>query len=109
METFTAEDFLHPANFITALDTMPVANSTDVGGLASSMLDVTIAINDVWSGVQKDGGHVSSYERIGYHANTAARWNNFLESTATITIYRLEVSKIVCYRVSTCRTFITRI
>ena len=30
----------------------------------------TIAINNVWGGRRKDGGHVASYEKIGYHAGS---------------------------------------
>lgn len=31
---------------------------------------ITIALNDTWGGTTRDGGHTTSYEKIGYHAGS---------------------------------------
>jgi len=36
----------------------------------------------------KDGSSMTSYEKIGYHANTAGLLQGFLESGVVIKVYR---------------------
>ena len=31
---------------------------------------VSIAVNNVWGGLTKSGGHVASYEKLGYHTGS---------------------------------------
>jgi len=37
---------------------------------ADEMVYLAIAANNVWSGQASNGGYVSSYEKIGYHAGS---------------------------------------
>jgi hypothetical protein len=49
---------------------------------------VTIGVNSVWGATMKDGGHVGSYEKIGYHACTADLLQGFIDSGVPIYVYR---------------------
>jgi len=46
----------------------------------NEMKEVTIALNNVWGGRSKDGGHVSSYEKIGHHAGSVEFLDGVLAS-----------------------------
>jgi len=48
---------------------------------------VTIAINNVWGGRTKDGGHVASYEKIGYHAGSVEFIRGVLDAGCKIVKY----------------------
>jgi len=56
-----------------------------------------IGINGTWSAKCKDGGHVSSYEGIGYHAYTADLLQAVLDSDCAFIVHRLEDDEIVDY------------
>lgn len=47
----------------------------------------TIAINNVWGGRTKSGGHVSSYEKIGYHAGSVEFIRGVLDAGCKIVKY----------------------
>ena len=47
----------------------------------------TIAINNVWGGRTKDGGHVSSYEKLGYHSGSLEFIRGVLASGCRVVKY----------------------
>ena len=53
----------------------------------AEMSVVTIAINNVWGGRTKTGGHVSSYEKIGYHAGSVEFIQGVLDAGCKIVKY----------------------
>jgi len=57
--------------------------------------EFSISITGVWSARTKDGGHVSSYERIGYHAYSADMLQAALDSDCAIYVYRVDDGKLV--------------
>lgn len=61
------------------------AKGLDIGSKAEH---VTIAVNGVWGAKMKDGSHIHSYEKIGYHAGTAALMDGFKASGVEIIDYR---------------------
>lgn len=90
-----AEAFKNPANFKTEY---PIENDMEYNkkqfqtGLdySNQSHSVTISGNSVWSCSLKNGGMVSSYEGIGYHACTAALLAGFLAGTAELRIERYD-------------------
>ncbi len=56
-----------------------------------------IGINGTWSATTREGGSVTSYEGIGYHAYTAELLQAVLDSDCAFVIHRLEDGKIVDY------------
>ncbi len=52
--------------------------------------EVHVSINDVWGADCKNGGALSSYERLGYHAGTADFWRGVLDSGCAICVYRVD-------------------
>lgn len=89
---FTAQDFLNPDNFITGYDSLNAEYQTQQYNkgleLGKNALVINISVSDVWSMVMKDGSLRTSYERIGYHAGTAALLRGFIDSGAKIVIWR---------------------
>ena len=55
---------------------------------AKEMECVDIGINNVWGGTAKNGGCVSSYERIGYHAGSEAFLRGLNFAGCTVNVYR---------------------
>jgi hypothetical protein len=49
---------------------------------------VFISANGTWGAVMLDGGMITSYEGIGYHAHTADLLHGFIDSGAAIVVYR---------------------
>lgn len=49
---------------------------------------VSVAVNNVWSAGMKSGGHLSSYEKLGYHGRTWNFWQGVLDSGCKIVVYR---------------------
>lgn len=46
--------------------------------------EVIIGENWVWSAQMKDGSNIYSYEKLGYHAHTAALFQGFIDSGVKI-------------------------
>lgn len=53
-----------------------------------TFLEVTIAVNNVWGADCRDGGTLSSYERIGYHAGSVDFIRGVLDSGCPVRVYR---------------------
>ena len=49
---------------------------------------VSIAANNVWGASCRDGGNLSSYERIGYHAGSVDFIKGVLDSGCPVRVYR---------------------
>jgi hypothetical protein len=90
-----AADFLNPELFKTAFDAATIADKQYETGLAtgrevrSNGGQVTIGQNDVW-GAHHGNTSISSYEKLGYHANTADLLRGFLDSGVEIIVYRVD-------------------
>jgi len=85
-----ATDYWYPHLFTTANDTNEYGEKQyqkglDIGRKANL---VSISIYGSWTAQMKDGGSMTSYEKIGYHANTAGLLQGFLESGVVIKVYR---------------------
>ncbi len=89
-----ADSFLDPELFRTGsrLDTVP--NVRETAKYRQTLADCTqwreihIATNNVWSAHNVDNGHTQSYEKLGYHANTAALLAAFLDSGIPVYVHR---------------------
>lgn len=96
---FTAEDFLSPEKFRSGWP----ADGGDYGAkqyakglqVGKDAVKIAVAVNDVWSANMKDGGHLSSCEKLGYHAGTSELLRGFLDSGAKIVVYRENADKLV--------------
>lgn len=87
--------YLSPEMFRTSFDAWHVNAGTNkskqyLDGLKTGQdsIEIHIAINSVWSARLKNGGHLSSYEGIGYHACTADLLRGFLDSGCKIVVHR---------------------
>jgi len=49
---------------------------------------VTIAVNNVWGASCRDGGNLSSYEKVGYHAGSVDFIKGILDSGCPVRVYR---------------------
>lgn len=89
-ETCSAESFLNPDLFRTEFDNPAHGEEQYRNGLriGNECEVISIGISGVWGGTPKTGGSLSSYERIGYHANTADLLRGFLASGARVHVYR---------------------
>lgn len=87
-----ASDFLKPENFITKWDNInPILGQRQYEkGLRAREEYKQIFIGDggTWGAHTKTGGLVTSYEGIGYHANTCDLLRGFLDSGIPIVVYR---------------------
>jgi len=54
---------------------------------AGEMEYIAIAVNNVWGGRAKDGGSVTSYEAIGYHAGADRMILGAIESGCAVFAY----------------------
>lgn len=90
-----AEAFQNPENFKTENDTPALDAEQYKKGLETGQnaQHISIAVNGVWGAKMNDGGHVASYERIGYHASTAALLRGFLASGVKIKVHRYQDGK----------------
>lgn len=93
------EKFLNPDNFITGFDSLTenigfqqqqYDKGKSIGNLAN---EIHISISNTWSSVEPDGG-ITSYERIGVHACTAALLKGFLDSSAKVVVHRVIDGKV---------------
>lgn len=89
MKSYTAEDFKDPMKFITLFDRGENKQQYNKGlQLGQKAEYIAISIGNVWSAKLKNGGDVSSYEKIGYHSGTADLLRGFLDSKCTLKVYR---------------------
>lgn len=89
-----AKDFLRPENFRTEFDgankgygEKQYRHGREV---SESARYVYIGANGTWGASLKSGGHLTSYEGIGYHAHTESLLRGFLDGPAPIVVYRLD-------------------
>jgi len=85
-----ATDYRYPYLFTTAMDNtsgddQQYTKGLDIGRKANL---VSISIYGSWTAQMKDGGSMTSYEKIGYHANTADLLRGFIDSAVPIKVYR---------------------
>lgn len=84
----SAEDFLMPMNFITGFD-KPGNKQYETGKkIADEATTIFISETGSWSAKMPDGSSVQSYERIGYHKDTADLLRGFLAGTAAVIVAR---------------------
>ena len=95
-----AETFLDPSKFVTDFDSRPIDGSIEkrqanakaqyAKGIETGKAAKTIFIgaDGTWGATMKDGSSLTSYEGIGYHANTADLLKGFLDSGAEVVVYR---------------------
>lgn len=87
-----ASDFLNPDNFVTSYDSLSYTNAAQqyIKGLMARehYKNVFISANGTWGAHTHTGGLVTSYEGIGYHANTADLLRGWLDSGIPIVVYR---------------------
>jgi hypothetical protein len=91
-EAMSPESYLNPDLFKTGWDTPELDKQQYAEGLkqAEGLQYLTIGYNGCWGGFTKNCGSLTSYERIGYHASTAALLKGFLDSGIPIFVYRWE-------------------
>lgn len=99
MKTYTelaalpVEAYLNPDNFITDWDKIhegkdyPKKQYQHGLEIARNAVEVGIAQNGTWYARTKEGGHITSYEGIGYHACTAPLWRGLL-TAENVYVYR---------------------
>lgn len=99
---FTLEDFYHPERFATEFDTVARGAEQFNRGLeiGKQAYEIHIGINDVWSARVKNPfgdipSTVQSYEKIGYHANTADLLRGFICSKCKLIVHRVVESELV--------------
>lgn len=88
-----AEAFQNPDNLASDYDLLSsedYAHSQYNKGLTIGQCSkvIHISIRNVWSAELKNGGRMSSYETIGYHAHTASLLRGFIDSGVTIVVWR---------------------
>lgn len=86
-----ASDFLNPELFRTGFDTDADKREDRYQKELARCRDYTIfhiGANGTWSATTKDGGSVSSYEGIGYHAYTADLLRAVLDSDCPFIVHR---------------------
>jgi hypothetical protein len=90
MTHYTADDFRNPSNFRTEYDSAAGGAEAYAKGrrIGAKAQEVTIAINDTWGATSDNGGHITSYQRIGYHADTAELLRGILDSGCKLAVYR---------------------
>jgi hypothetical protein len=88
-ETCPADAFLNPELFRTPSDNPVYGEEQFREGKATADAweVVSIGISGVW-GASREGSSLTSYERIGYHANTADLLRGFLAGSARVVVYR---------------------
>lgn len=87
------EAYLRPENFITAWsgdkDRALCAKRYQEGlALGTQIRCFNVCANGTWSADMLDGGYMSSYEGIGYHAGSSEFLRGILDSGVTVRIYR---------------------
>lgn len=92
-EDMSASDYLNPQLFTTGFDDASPYGADEQyrKGLAigSASEEVVIAVNSTWSARGLDGSSTTSYEKIGFHANTADLLRGFIDSGCQIRVWRI--------------------
>ena len=90
LNALPAEAFLTPERFSTVNDTVAGASKQYAEGLrvGAECETIHLSTGGTWGATMKNGASLTSYEGIGYHANTAALWRGFLDSGAKIVVHR---------------------
>lgn len=95
IQALPAEAYLNPETFRTMFDGIPSnvaerdARYADALKVSTEAAEVSISVRGTWSASMLDGSSLQSYEGIGYHANTAAVLQGFLDGPAALVVYRL--------------------
>ena len=91
LNALPAETFNEPARFGTVNDTSEGAARQYAEGLkiGATAEYVCVGAFGTWSAKLKCGASLTSYEGIGYHANTAALWKGFLDSGTKVVVHRI--------------------
>lgn len=72
------------------------ADGVDTG---NDSVSVSIGINNVWGANTKDGGCVSSYERIGYHSGSVDFIDGVLSTGCPVVVHRVVNGDLHRFRV----------
>jgi len=93
IEALPPEAFLDPSRFVSGFDRKETGTDQYLTGLETGLDWRIIQINyrGVWGASDRrdgSGGSLTSYEGIGYHANTSALLQGFLDSPAMVTVGR---------------------
>lgn len=87
-----AKAYLNPENFVTPRDKLnrdyAIAQAQKGQQISNSAKLVSISCTGCWAANMEDDSHVTSYERIGYHVNTAELLSGFLAGHAPIVVWR---------------------
>lgn len=94
-----AQLYTNPANFVTGYDSL----NPDYGkvqyqkglNIGSESHYIFISIYGTWGAMLKNGGMISSYEKIGYHAHTADLLSGFLASGCSIKVCSWEGETVI--------------
>jgi hypothetical protein len=93
MSDYTASDFLDPDKFRTGYDTCALRANERYHAACIAFedySDVFIGVNDTVSANLKGGnGHMTGYERLGYHAYSCELLRAILDSGCPVTVYRI--------------------
>lgn len=87
--------YLHATNFRTALDRVDGFAKRFQEGLSTGarFAELGISTNGAW--YASGPGVLTSYEIIGYHADSAAFWAGVLKSRCRLAVYRDGVKSII--------------
>lgn len=93
LEKLPAEAYLNPENFYTDWDAMhsPARHAEKMQegyNVGKSALTVSFDHRGVWGATLRNGGCVTSYEGIGYHALTSDFLAGILASKCRVVVYR---------------------
>lgn len=90
LEKLTPADYLNWEAFDTPYDTPARAIAQYQEGLAVGLKAefITLSYKGVWGYHGKQGETCTSYEGIGYHANTKDLLHGFIDSGCPIVVYR---------------------
>lgn len=101
---FLSDDFYRPDRFVTGFDTLERGAKQFNKGMeiGKQAYEINIAINDTWSArikrvkrlspsndeVEYEESTLSSYEKLGYHANTCDLLKGFISSGCKLIVHR---------------------
>lgn len=91
-------DYLNPELFITGYDLLnkhrPASQYKTGLTIGLEAKTIGISANGCWFAAMKDNSLMTSYEVIGYHANTCELLKGFLDSGCRFIVYRQTESGI---------------
>lgn len=88
------EEWLDSSRFATPYDKLPVNIARQQESyrrglkVGEQAIEVGINYTGAWYATNRDGSFVSSYECIGYHANTRYFWQGVIDSGVKIVVKR---------------------